>query len=56
MKFLRTLMDKPAPLFKKGGKLEFFYPLYEAIDTFNFTPGKVTACAPHVRHVITVAS
>lgn len=52
MKFLRTLMDKPAPLFKKGGKLEFFYPLYEAIDTFNFTPGKVTACAPHVRDAL----
>ena len=52
MKFLRNLMDKQAPLFKKGGKLEFFYPLFEAIDTFNFTPGKVTSGAPHVRDAI----
>ena len=42
MKFLRNLMDKQAPLFEKGGKLAFFHPLYEAIDTFAFTAGKVT--------------
>ncbi len=52
MKFLRDLTDKQAPLFEKGGKLEFFYPLYEAIDTFNFTPGKVTGNAPHVRDAL----
>lgn len=52
MKFLRNLMDKQAPLFEKGGKLEFLYPLYEAIDTFHFTPGKVTSCAPHVRDAL----
>ncbi|HDP34697.1 MAG TPA: NADH:ubiquinone reductase (Na(+)-transporting) subunit B [Candidatus Hydrogenedentes bacterium] len=52
MKFLRNLMDMPRPLFEKGGKLEIFYPLYEAIDTFNFTPGKVTAGAPHVRDAL----
>ncbi|MCK5861797.1 MAG: NADH:ubiquinone reductase (Na(+)-transporting) subunit B [Candidatus Hydrogenedentes bacterium] len=52
MKFLRNLTDKQAPLFEKGGKLEFFYPLYEAMDTFNFTPGKVTGNAPHVRDAL----
>ncbi len=52
MKFLRDLMDKQAPLFEKGGKLEFLYPLYEAIDTFHFTPGKVTGAAPHVRDAL----
>lgn len=52
MKFLRDLTDKQAPLFEKGGKLEFFYPLYEAIDTFNFTPGKVTSGSPHVRDAL----
>ncbi|MFA7691391.1 MAG: NADH:ubiquinone reductase (Na(+)-transporting) subunit B [Candidatus Hydrogenedentales bacterium] len=52
MKFLRKLMDKPAPLFKEGGKLSFFYPLYEALDTFSFTPGEVTKSAPHVRDAI----
>ena len=38
-----------APLFEKGGKLERFYPLYEANDTFLFTPGSVTKGAAHVR-------
>lgn len=52
MKFLRNLMDKQAPLFEKGGKLAFFHPLYEAIDTFAFTPGKVTQSAPHVRDAV----
>ncbi len=52
MKFLRDLFDKQAPLFEKGGKLEVLYPLYEAIDTFHFTPGKVTATAPHVRDAL----
>ncbi len=49
MKFLRKLMDKPAPLFHKGGKLEKLYPLYEAIDTFAYTPGETTKQCSHVR-------
>ncbi len=52
MKFLRTLLDLPAPLFEKGGKLEKLYPLYEAIDTFHYTPGKVTGASPHVRDAL----
>jgi Na+-transporting NADH:ubiquinone oxidoreductase subunit B len=49
MKPLRNLLDKLHPLFSKGGKLERLYPLYEAIDTFTYTPGEVTVGAPHVR-------
>ena len=49
MRFLRALLDKQARLFEKGGKLEKLYPLYEANDTFLFTPGHVTAGASHVR-------
>lgn len=49
MRFLRALLDKQARLFEKGGKLERLYPLYEANDTFLFTPGHVTAGASHVR-------
>lgn len=49
MSVLRKLMDKPAKLFEKGGKLEKLYPLWEAIDTFTFTPGTVTRTASHVR-------
>lgn len=49
MKPLRKLMDRLEPNFEKGGKLEKLYPLYEAIDTFLFTPGHVTKGASHVR-------
>jgi len=49
MNFLRKLLDKPKPLFEKGGKLEKFYPLYEMADTFLYTPGEVTHGASHVR-------
>lgn len=49
MKFLRDLLDKVEPLFTKGGKFERLYPLYEAGDTFLYTPGEVTKNGPHVR-------
>lgn len=52
MRFLRTLMDKPKPLFEKGRPFEKAYPLYEAIDTFLFTPGKVTREPSHVRDAL----
>lgn len=46
---LRQLLDRYAPLFHKGGKLERMYPLYDAIDTFLYTPSTVTGSAAHVR-------
>ena len=46
---LRRLFDKIEPHFKDGGKLEPFYALYEAIDTFLFTTDRQTTGAPHVR-------
>ncbi|MEM7096983.1 MAG: NADH:ubiquinone reductase (Na(+)-transporting) subunit B [Pseudomonadota bacterium] len=46
---LRTFMDNIAPNFEKGGKFEWLYPAYEAIDTALYTPGKVTGGASHVR-------
>lgn len=49
MKFLRDKLDQLEPLFHKGGKLEKAYPIYEAIDTFLYTPGEVTRGASHVR-------
>jgi len=49
MKFLRTLLDSQGRHFHKGGILEFAYPLYEALDTFVFTPGSVTKGSSHVR-------
>ena len=53
MKALFDFMDeKIGPLFEKGGKFERLYPLWEAGDTFNRTPGDVTPSAPHVRDSI----
>ncbi|MEC8555426.1 MAG: NADH:ubiquinone reductase (Na(+)-transporting) subunit B [Planctomycetota bacterium] len=52
MKFLRDTLDKLHPLFAKGGKLERFYPLYEAGDTFLYTPGEVAKGSTHVRDAL----
>jgi Na+-transporting NADH:ubiquinone oxidoreductase subunit B len=49
MKFLRNLLDKQEKLFHKGSKLEKLHPLFEAGDTFLFTPGKVTGGPTHLR-------
>lgn len=49
MKFLRDTLDKVAPNFHKGGKLETFYPIYEMLDTFMYTPGEITKGNTHVR-------
>ena len=49
MKFLRDQLDKLEPRFHKGGQLELLYPLFEAADTFLFTPGIVTKHGAHVR-------
>lgn len=49
MKSLRNSLDRMKPLFHKGGRLERLFPLYEAVDTFLFTPGEVTRGASHVR-------
>jgi Na+-transporting NADH:ubiquinone oxidoreductase subunit B len=49
MQFLRKLLDKQAKHFHKGGRFEKLYPLWEANDTFLFTPGEVTKRASHAR-------
>lgn len=54
MKFLLDLHDKQRPNFEKGGKLERLYPLFEAQDTFAFTPAEVTHGAPHVRDALDI--
>ena len=46
---LRRLLDQNARHFDKGGRLERFYALYEAADTFLYTPASVTNTASHVR-------
>lgn len=49
MKFLRKSLDRIEPLFSEGGKLERFYPLYEAIDTVHFSPLDRAKGSTHVR-------
>lgn len=49
MKLLRNALDKFGKPFHKGGKWEKFYPLYEAADSFLYTPGARTAGGPHLR-------
>lgn len=52
MKFIRNMLDKHEHHFLKGGKLERFYPLWEAQETFLFTSDHVTKSGPHVRDSI----
>src|SRR6056297_3488176 len=52
MKALRTALDKVHPYFAKGGALEMAYPIYEALDTFLYTPGEVAKGSTHVRDAI----
>lgn len=49
---IRKMLDRFEPLFKPGGKLEKLYPLYEANDTFLFTPGEVAHGGTHVRDAL----
>jgi Na+-transporting NADH:ubiquinone oxidoreductase subunit B len=42
MKFLRQTFDKAKHNFEKGGKYHKYFFLFEAIDTFNFSPNTVT--------------
>lgn len=53
MKPLRNLLEKLKPTFEKGGKLEKFYPAFNAIETFLFVPGETTLPGgSHVRDAI----
>lgn len=54
MKFILDMHDKIRPQFEKGGKMERMYPLFEAQDTFFFTPSEVTHGAPHVRDALDI--
>lgn len=49
---LKHFFDRIAPRFAPGGKLERYYPLYEAAATLFYTQGNVTQGASHVRDVI----
>jgi Na+-transporting NADH:ubiquinone oxidoreductase subunit B len=42
MKFLRNTLDKAKHSFEKGGKYHKYFYLFEAFDTFNYSPNTVT--------------
>lgn len=49
MKVLRNLIDSVKPNFEKGGRLEKWYPAFEALETFLFVPAHTTHRGVHVR-------
>ena len=49
---LRSFFDRIEPSFEKGGKYERYFPLYEMVESFLFTPKTVTTAAPHARSYI----
>jgi Na+-transporting NADH:ubiquinone oxidoreductase subunit B len=46
---LRRMLDQAGKPFEKGGPLQKLQPLWEAIDTFFYTPASVTRTTSHVR-------
>lgn len=48
-KFIEGMFDRYRPLFEKGGKLNYFWPLFEGQETFFLTPGERTKHGAHVR-------
>ena len=50
MKFLENLIiNKVRPNFTEGGKLQKLYPMYDALETFMFTPNHSTHSGSHIR-------
>lgn len=53
MEALRKLLDKIKPHFEQNGKLEKFYPAFNAFETFLFVPDHTTAArGTHIRDAI----
>nr|VFJ61951.1 MAG: Na+-transporting NADH:ubiquinone oxidoreductase subunit B [Candidatus Kentron sp. FW] len=49
IKGIKAFFDRIEPTFSEGGRLNRLYPIYEAFNTFFFSPPDVTGHAPHVR-------
>jgi Na+-transporting NADH:ubiquinone oxidoreductase subunit B len=49
---LRRALDRLAPHFERGGRLQRLYPLWEAFDTFLYTPAATTQTGAHVRDAL----
>ena len=49
MKSLSKISEDVGRHFRKGGRFQRWYPLYEALDSFLFGSSQTTRVAPHVR-------
>ncbi|MBV6633545.1 MAG: NADH:ubiquinone reductase (Na(+)-transporting) subunit B [Alphaproteobacteria bacterium] len=49
---LRNFFDGIEPHFLKGGKWERYFPVYEMVESFLYTPKTVTTAAPHARSYV----
>ena len=49
---LRSFFDNIEPNFTKGGKYERWFPVYEMVESFIYTPKTVTSVAPHARSFV----
>jgi Na+-transporting NADH:ubiquinone oxidoreductase subunit B len=52
MRSFRATLDRIGRHFEKGGRFERFFPLWEAADTFFYTPASVTTGGAHVRDAL----
>jgi len=52
MNFIRKNLDKLKKPFEKGGKLEKFYPAFDAFETFLFVPNHTTKSGSHIRDAV----
>ena len=51
---IQNILDKIEPYFSRNGKLSKYYPIYEAADTFLFSPSDKTQSGPHIRDAIDI--
>ncbi|MEM8635423.1 MAG: NADH:ubiquinone reductase (Na(+)-transporting) subunit B [Pseudomonadota bacterium] len=49
---VRSFFDGIEPHFMKGGKWERYFPIYEMVESFVYTPKTVTTVAPHARSYV----
>ncbi len=49
---LRAFFDRIEPQFTKGGRYEKYFPIYEMVESFIYTPKTVTSVAPHARSYV----
>ena len=54
MKFLLNILDSARPLFRDGGRLNAFRPIFDAGDGLLFSSASRTSTAPHARDPIDV--